>query len=86
VTSSSVACVERLEFSGVLRRYSVNKNELLRRVTVLVVLLHRILLGCDHSQDLHRIVPSTHYDQALPPLDHLYRHEPYCSDRQKTVN
>jgi hypothetical protein len=29
VTSSSVACVERLEFFGVLR-YSINKNELLR--------------------------------------------------------
>jgi hypothetical protein len=30
VTSSSVMCLERLEFPGVLRRYSVNKSELLR--------------------------------------------------------
>jgi hypothetical protein len=30
VNSSSVACVERLEFPDVVRRYSVNKIELLR--------------------------------------------------------
>jgi hypothetical protein len=39
VTSSSVTCVERLEFSGVLRRYSVNKNELLRRLLIVQLIL-----------------------------------------------
>jgi hypothetical protein len=47
VTSSSVASVERLEFPGVLRRYSVNKNELLRTISIRRTM--KILRGPLHS-------------------------------------
>jgi hypothetical protein len=46
VTSSSVACVERLEFPNILRRYSVNKNEPLRTLARIAITmrLFRLLL------------------------------------------
>jgi hypothetical protein len=47
VTSSSVACIERLEYFSILRRYLANKNELLCILGFATRVTSRLLLKLD---------------------------------------